>query len=720
MAPTEGPPVEPMNEAQLLNAALESMTYGFSIWDENLQLTRYNDQYLRMHGWDRTRIHLGMTLRELCVVSIAAGNHPGLSIEDVYAERRARFVDSHRPSAVGRYEKTVRGRHYNSVYRRRPGVGWVVTHQDVTEEVQLLQSHRAREKELRLQNLRLDAAVNNMSQGLCMFDAFSKLVICNKTYGDIYGLPAELLRPGTELDDMLDWLFNPETGRLEPAGGPEDLIGERRKMVRDGQPHAFHFHFKDGRIISVNDHPMADGGWVSTHEDVTERHRTQELVRHLARHDALTGLPNRYVFQETMGQAEARMRRGEHVALLCIDLDGFKAVNDTYGHAAGDALLAETAARLQSSSREHELVARLGGDEFALLVGPLERPDQAAIVAERVAGAVAAPFAYEGRELVVRASFGIAVAPEDGEDSETLMRNADLALYRAKAQGRGGYCFFEKGMDEATHRRRAFEAGLRDAIGSLDQFAFMFQPIVRLTDNTVCSMEALMRWTHPELGAIGPDEFIPVAEESGLINLIGERALFAACRAAASWPGHLPVAVNMSPVQFRDGRLIERVEAALSAAGLPPDRLELEITESLLLAEHDETLELLHGLRALGVKVSMDDFGAGYSSLSYLGSFPFDKVKIDRFFIRDLMIKRNNRAIVQAVIQLCQTLGISAIAEGVETEAQRQALRDDGCAEGQGFLFSPPLTEAGACALLERLEGRAILADASEQVLRVS
>ena len=457
-------------------------------------------------------------------------------------------------------------------------------------------------------------------------------------------------------------------------------------------------------------HPMKDGGWVSTHEDITEQRQNEARIRHLARHDALTDLPNRIQFLEEMAQAEAGISRGEMAAVLCIDLDHFKAINDTLGHAMGDAVLKQVSARLWGTTRETDILARLGGDEFSLLLRPIEGPRDAAIIAERIIKAVAAPFSINGHQILIGASVGIAIAPSDGVTTDALMKNADLAVYRAKSDGRSAFHFFESGMDATLQQRRVIEAGLKLALPN-KELRLVFQPLVGLAENRITCFEALLRWDHPERGAISPAEFIPVAEDTGLIVPIGEWVLREALRTAATWPGNVRVAVNLSPIQFKNRKLFEMVRSALSDAGLPPTRLELEITESLLLADSEETLETLHQLRRLGVRIAMDDFGTGYSSLSYLRSFPFDKIKIDRSFMRDLAKKGDSLAIIKAVIGLGHSLGMSMTAEGVETEEQLNAVRDQGCNEVQGFLFSPPMPPAAVQALLEATGGRGFGAD---------
>jgi diguanylate cyclase (GGDEF)-like protein len=454
-------------------------------------------------------------------------------------------------------------------------------------------------------------------------------------------------------------------------------------------------------VISILHRPMAGGGWVSTHQDITEHRRNEERIRHLARHDALTDLANRMVLQERVAELQGRIARGERIAILGIDLDHFKNVNDTLGHEAGDELLKLAAARLTECCRDTDLVVRMGGDEFAILQVSIGQPDSASILARRVVNSIAEPFDIRGHKFMIGASIGIAVAPFDGTDAKTLMRCADLALYRAKNEGRNAFHFYEQGMDETLQRRRSIEAGLRSALSG-NEFTLAYQPLVNIAENRICAFEALLRWTSPEHGAMSPADFIPIAEKTGLISPIGEWVLRQACAAATTWPDHISVAVNLSPVQFKNRGLVDQVKAALADTGLRPNRLELEITESVLLIDSKATLAILHQLRDMGVRLSMDDFGTGYSSLSYLLSFPFDKIKIDRSFVGDSSNTAGARAIVKAVVDLGQSLGMAITAEGVETAQHLALVRELGCTELQGFLFSKPLPEPLIPALLAR------------------
>jgi diguanylate cyclase (GGDEF)-like protein len=432
-------------------------------------------------------------------------------------------------------------------------------------------------------------------------------------------------------------------------------------------------------------------------EKIEERERR---ITHLAFNDVLTGLPNRTMFQQQLDHLYRSLDDGKSlVALHCLDLDQFKSINDTLGHPAGDALLIAAGQRIRDVAKGH-FVARLGGDEFVVLQS-VEGKQRNAIdrLAHDLIEAVARPLKIEGNELAPSTSVGIAIAPFDGGDSGTLLKNADLALYRAKEAGRGTFAFFEESLNERAQVRRQLETDLRLAL-ERSEFELVYQPLFDLENNTIGSFEALIRWNHPTRGVISPTEFIPVAEDTGLIVPIGAWTIREACRRAVTWPGGLRLAVNVSPVQFHRGGLQDTILQALAGSGLPPARLEIEITESIFLDGGESTLKLLHSLRSLGVRIALDDFGTGYSSLSYLQSFPFDKLKIDRSFIQNLLTRPGASAIVRAITELANALGMETTAEGVEESAQLTELRSHGCSSVQGFLFSEPISAAAVDLLL--------------------
>jgi diguanylate cyclase (GGDEF)-like protein/PAS domain S-box-containing protein len=422
--------------------------------------------------------------------------------------------------------------------------------------------------------------------------------------------------------------------------------------------------------------------------DVTERKAAEARIAHMAHHDALTELPNRVLFRQRMADAlSQRSRSGNLLGVLCIDLDNFKLVNDTLGHPIGDGLLQDVAARIERVIRQRDTAARLGGDEFAVLVPEMKSPQELAVLAQRLIDVISEPYVIEGHMVTVGSTIGIAVAPTDGDDADHLLRNADLALYRAKAAGKSTFRFFEPEMDAQAQTRRQLEIDLRAAL-AMEKLEVYYQPLVDLVTKDVVGFEALLRWPHPERGYIPPSEFIPLAEETGLITPLGNFVLLRACADATAWPEHIKLAVNLSPMQFRVGNVLTTVSHALAVTGLAPDRLDLEITESVLLDRTDHVIAHLHALRALGVRISMDDFGTGYSSLSYLRAFPFDKIKIDRSFVRDLPTNRHTMAIVRAILGLAAGLDMKVVAEGIETQADLACLAAEGCKEGQGFLFS--------------------------------
>jgi diguanylate cyclase (GGDEF)-like protein len=437
--------------------------------------------------------------------------------------------------------------------------------------------------------------------------------------------------------------------------------------------------------------------------EMEQREKSQATIVHLAHHDALTGLGNRLLFHKQLSDAVVhRQQHGGDLAVLFIDLDGFKNINDTLGHWTGDIVLKHLACRLRNALRESDKIGRLGGDEFAIIQFGNEQPKEATALATRLIEIIGSPVSIDNQKLVVGASIGIAVADGDYQDSDELLRAADLAMYRAKADGRGRFRFFEPEFDRQAQERRDLEFGLRAAVAQ-DALAIHYQPLVNLRTGHISGFEALARWEDPQRGFVSPSIFIPLAEEIGLIVTVGERVLKRACAEAASWPPHLTVAVNLSTVQFQSGHLVSVVKDALAASGLAANRLELEITESIFLENSESNLALLSQLRDLGVKISMDDFGTGYSSLSYLRSFPFDKIKIDKSFIRDLSTSQSSVAIVRAVCGLARSFGALTTAEGVETDDQLTRIRAEGCTEVQGYLFSIPLPAAELPALLARL-----------------
>jgi diguanylate cyclase (GGDEF)-like protein/PAS domain S-box-containing protein len=454
--------------------------------------------------------------------------------------------------------------------------------------------------------------------------------------------------------------------------------------------------------------------------DITERKRAEARLAFMAQHDSLTGLPNRTLLRQNMDEILLHARRSsDKAAVLVLGIDNFKAVNDTLGHGIGDKLLRAVAKRLRSMLREGDTLARLNSDEFAIVQSGLSHPDDAVLLARRLLEAIGDPYLFDGHSVVIGASIGIAMAPGDGDESEKLLKNADMALSRAKNDSRGTFSFFEAGMDARAQSRRKIESDLRNAIRN-DVLRPYYQPLIDLASGRITGFEALVRWPDAERGMISPAEFIPVAEETGLINGLGGLVLRRACADAVHWPEHIRVAVNLSPLQFRTGNLLSVVMDALKQSGLPATRLELEITETLLLEKSGQVLATLHALRALGVRISMDDFGTGYSSLSYLRSFPFDKIKIDQSFVRDLAANRDAQAIVRSIVSLGGGLGVTITAEGVETEAELNWLRAEGCQEAQGFLFSKARPNSEITGLLKAQSAAGVTMDKGESAALVA
>ncbi len=673
-----------------------------------------------------------------------------------------------------------------------------------------------RQQDLASQNVRFNAAVENMSQGLSMYDAAQRLIICNKQYAEIYRLTDEQTKPGTTLREILGYRAAQGTGREDFT---KDLDGWAKEIFGNKSQQGVS-KLADGRFVSVIHRPMVDGGWLSTHEDITEqrlaaheldetkrfldsiienipvavvvkdaktfkfalvnrqfeamvglpqatligksaqdiysaqdaavfdqadrqavelnsgvtsaeyeveipqrgsrvlatsrivirdkhdepkylalviediteRKRSEQRIAFMAHHDALTGLANRAAAVEKIEDAGARQRRwGQQFTVLLLDLDRFKYVNDTLGHPAGDALLRETAARLKGTLRETDVLARLGGDEFAIIqIGEGNQREAAVKLANRVIDLIAQPFNIEGNEVNIATSIGIALAPEHAARPDSLLKMADMALYRAKSSGRNCFCFFDPEMSAAASVRHELETELRRAIQQ-DQFELYYQPIIDSKTRKICGAEALVRWNNPTKGMISPDKFIPLAEESGLITQIGEWVLQTACAEAVKWPSHVRVSVNLSPVQLRKRDLVDVVICALAQSGLPPERLELEVTETALIESATDSLTVLRQLKNLGVSIALDDFGTGYSSLSHLTMFPFDKIKIDKSFTQNLTKRADCAIIISATLTLARGLDISTTAEGVETADQFRLLRMAGVTSVQGYLFYKPM-----------------------------
>jgi diguanylate cyclase (GGDEF)-like protein len=529
----------------------------------------------------------------------------------------------------------------------------------------------------------LRTVLNNMTQGVLMFDAETRLIFCNQRYTEMYALSSDVATPGCRLRDLLE--HRKRSGSF--SDDPDDYLERLREGIAEGKPFSRIVSLADGRVFSVQSKPIAGGGWLATHEDITERQRSEEQIAHMAQHDALTDLPNRVLLRDRLDHELKRVKRGECLAVLCLDLDQFKGVNDTLGHPVGDELLKLVSVRLRNCTRDVDTVARLGGDEFAIIMTQIQQPTDAAVLSKRIRDAVTKPYQIDGHQIVTDISIGISVAPIDAVAPDPLLRNADMALYGAKADGRGTFRFFEPEMNTRMRVRRELEMDLRKALHG-KEFELHYQPLVNLQSNDVNAFEALLRWDHETRGMVSPAEFIPIAEETGLIVPLGEWVLKTACDEAVNWPDHIKIAVNLSPAQLNNRNLLTMVTEALAESGMSAHKLQLEITETVLLQNTFSTLNTLHELRKMGVQIALDDFGTGYSSLSYLRSFPFDKIKIDRSFIQDLSNGAEPLAIVNAVAGLAKCLNMTSTAEGVETQQQLEALQSIGCTEMQGYLFS--------------------------------
>jgi diguanylate cyclase (GGDEF)-like protein/PAS domain S-box-containing protein len=662
------------------------MAHGLALYDRDLRLVVCNRRYLEMYGLKPEHGKPGTTLLALIQRVVQLGHHGGLTAAKIYQDVQAAMVEG-----APLFRRMADGRFIVSRHQKLSDGGWLTTNEDITDRENAAQ-------ETREQNLRFDAALENMAQGLCMIDQDEKLIVCNQRFLDMFGHSAELVKPGVGMREVLRQAFTRGILAHASVDHMEQDFSERLTHELSTS----HLQLTDGRTIMITRRHMTHGGWVATYEDITERRKAEERIAHMARHDALTDLPNRVLFREKMDEGLAQVRaHGDSMAVLCLDLDNFKSVNDTLGHPIGDKLLMIVAQRLTQVVGEGETIARLGGDEFAVLqIAP--QPQAAEALARRIVEAVSEPIAIDGHEINNAVSIGIAVTPADGIEADHLMKCADLALYRAKADGRGVYRFFAPEMDARIQVRRKMELELRKALGN-GEFSLVFQPLVRTADNELIGMEALLRWNHAELGVVSPVDFIPLAEDTKLIVPIGEWVLRTACIEAMRWPSPLRLAVNLSPVQLKSRGFMAMVASALAASGLPPSRLELEITEAVLLQDDASTLAMLHQLRDLGVRICMDDFGTGYSSLSYLRSFPFDKIKIDRSFVAHATDSKDGAAIIGAIATLGTSLGIETTAEGVETAEQFAMVRQQGCTEAQGYYLSRPRPADDIPALIAKL-----------------
>mgnify|MGYP000932412718 CR=1 FL=1 len=545
----------------------------------------------------------------------------------------------------------------------------------------------------------MQAIIENFPGGIGYFDRDLRVVVCNERARDLLELPSHFFANGApKLRDLI--AFNAQRGEFGEHGDLEQLVNEKLALAQERKTYHFERTRPNGTVLDVRGAPAGEDGFITTYIDITERYQSQAQILHLAEHDPLTDLANRTRFHAHLEQTlQGAGRGGRSFALLVFDLDRFKEVNDTFGHPMGDKLLKLVAVRARSIVRHGDMLARLGGDEFALVASTSGGASDAAALAERICAEIRQPFNLDGLTVSVGVSIGIAMGPADGQSVEDLVKNADLALYRAKALGGCGYCFFETAMDADMRARRQLEADLSQAL-SRDEFELYYQPLLDLSTSTVCAFEALLRWRRSGHGLVSPATFIPLAEETGMIIPIGDWALRAACQQAMIWPEHVRISVNLSPAQLKHPHLVQSVAQALTDSGLAPDRLELEITETVMLCDSDDAFAKLQALRGLGVRIALDDFGTGYSSLNNLRKFDFDKIKIDKSFVQETGASKA-AAILHAISGLGLTLGLSITAEGIETAEQLEAVRREGCTEAQGYFISRPTEAADVQRILD-------------------
>jgi diguanylate cyclase (GGDEF)-like protein len=655
--------------------AISNMPQGLCLFDAEKRLVISNSRYQEMYNLPDELVRPGTPLSRI------------LQFYEDRGEKDDKDVDHHvraMPKQQTQSFELATGRKIFIQRKPLPDGGWVATHADVTDQERSQRLLAEKAAELEAMNVRFDAALNNMSQGLCMFDAEQRVVVSNARYGEIYLLTPDQIKPGTSLAQILEYRRQRGTdfAGIVPANYLTRHVREA-KEVRE---------LSDGRVVAITRQMMSTGGWLTAHEDITERARNEQRIAYLAQHDLLTGLANRAMFSERLDEVAKRLQRhGTTFTVLMLDLDKFKNVNDTLGHPAGDQLLVEVAQRLKSSLRDTDVVARLGGDEFAIIQENEKNQSEGAILlALRIIALIEQPFEIDGHQVNVGTSIGIAFAPEHGADAEGLLQKADIALYAAKAGGRNDFRVFKPELTEAADMQKSMENELRDAI-SRDEFELHYQPVLDARTHVVTGAEAFVRWQHPTKGLLAPDQFLPLAESTGLMASLSEWILRQACLDAAAWPANMRIAVNVAAAQLAKGNLLDVVLCALVDSGLSPDRLELEIADTVLL-QGDQSAHLLavRQLKNLGVAIALDSCGAGYSSASYLTNFPFDKIKIDRPIAQGIA-RRECAAVVASVIALARGLDVTTAAKGVERNDQFEALAAAGVDFVQGYLFGRPV-----------------------------
>ncbi|PTM46464.1 bifunctional diguanylate cyclase/phosphodiesterase [Phreatobacter oligotrophus] len=671
-----------VQQRELLKTIIDSFPGGISYIDANLRLRHHNAQFREILELPEDLIDRPVTtLKDIISYNAYRGEYGPGDPEQQIAER-LELATRNVPHQFERARPDGRVIAVQGV--PVSGGGFVTSYIDVTERKSLYDKALRASQEASEKAQQLSLTLEHMAQGLVMFGADERLSIFNQRYVQLFELDPGQVVKGMSAFELLQLRGDAGTFSGEPV---ERLIALKRNLA-DGEEFRTTLKTRSGRLIQSVTSPIPGGGWVTTHEDVTDRAAALERIHHAAHHDALTGLNNRAALKSYVGEA---LLSDQSFSILMIDLDRFKAVNDTYGHAVGDEILRQVAERMRRCVLDEDIVARLGGDEFAIIHRSLPQVPMATIaMGHRLLEAVSEPYMVEDRQLLVGASIGIAMAPTHGASADELMRNADAALYKAKADGRNGVRVYDSELDAIVRSRRALEADIRLA-HLRGEFRLHYQPVVDLRSGEVTGVEALLRWQHPERGLISPAAFVPLLEETGLINPVGDWVIEKACLDAKEMPPHIRVAVNVSPVQLRNRSMCAIVEPLLMATGLDPARLELEVTESILIDRDAVLLDDLQRLRKLGVHIVLDDFGTGYSSLSYIRTFPFDKLKIDKVFIDDLGRSADAHAVVCAVIGLTKSLGISSTAEGIEQSDQAQLLANAGCTFGQGYLFGRPV-----------------------------
>jgi len=663
-------------------SAAENMSQGLTMHDADGRLVAYNSRYLQMYGLSSEHVKLGTPVQDVLDLRQAAGTFAGNS------ERHAK--DLMAMLARGeRVERTTRlpdGRIVHAIHCPKDEGGWVSTHEDVTER---------KRAETELSNVKsfLDSIIQSIPMPIVIKDPHSrKFVFVNRAYEAFMQISSDEVLGKTASEflpkDVAAMIDDHDTRALKSFN--ELVSGEFPVTTLAG----------DRRVVTISRTVVRDSSQnaqylVSLIDDITERKNSQAKIERLALYDALTDLANRNLFREKVEESLARLRRiGNEFAIFQLDLDNFKSVNDTYGHHAGDILLREVATRIKTTIREVDIAARLGGDEFALLIllGRATENGGAERLAGRLVEILSAPYQIEGQAIAIGCSIGIAFAPRHGDRGDEILKNADLALYKAKNEGRNCFRIYDEKLKTEADSRNALENDLRQAVWC-DEFELVYQPIIENKTGRIRAVEALLRWRHPTKGVVSPADFIPLAEETGLIIQLGEWIMARACHDAMKMPEEIKVAINLSPVQFAKSNIVDAVICAMVDSGLPPERLEIEITENVLLRETEVNLAALHQLKNLGISISLDDFGVGYSSLSYLTSFPFEKVKVDRSFIEKID-RPEAKAVIASIVQLSRTLSLTSCAEGIETEQQLREVASLGIELGQGYLFGEAMPPA--------------------------